>query len=96
MNGCSQTLFFDQVIVQTRVRQLESFLQQQFGQASLIESVNNFFRYKLPDSLRISKLFGELERNQERLKLAQYSVKQTTIEQIFINFANQRNAPADE
>ena len=96
MNGCTQALFFDQVILQTRVRTLESFLQQQFGQVTLIESVNSFYRYKLPDSLRISKLFGELERNQERLKLAQYSVKQTTIEQIFINFANQRSAQPEE
>ena len=28
--------------------------------------------------------------------LAQYSVKQTTIEQIFINFANQRNVKSDD
>lgn len=71
-------------------------MKSQFGNFQLVENVNAFYRYKLPEGLMISKLFGELERNQQKLFLAQYSVKQATIEQIFINFANQRNVPSDE
>jgi ATP-binding cassette, subfamily A (ABC1), member 3 len=79
-----------------RVLAIEQFMKSHFGDFQLVENVNSFYRYKLPDGLLISKLFGELERNQQKLFLAQYSVKQATIEQIFINFANQRNVQSDE
>ena len=85
----AQNLVLENVIISIKVKSLESFLKSHFESFELIESVNTFFRYKLPEGQKISKLFGELERNQEALCLSQYSVKQTTIEQIFINFANQ-------
>lgn len=85
----NQNLVLESVIISTKVKSLEAFLKNHFQSFELIESVNTFFRYKLPEGQRISKLFGELERNQVSLCLSQYSVKQTTIEQIFINFANQ-------
>ena len=89
-------MFFGLACLFLRVDQFEMFMKERFGLAQLLENVNAFFRYKVPDGLKISQLFGELERNQQKLFLAQYSVKQATIEQIFINFANQRNVPSDE
>lgn len=59
----SQELFFITVVLQIRVKALEAFMREHFGSYSLIESINAFYRYKLPEGLRISKLFGELERN---------------------------------
>ena len=59
----SEDLLFDQIITLTRVKSLENFLGHEFGSFKLIESVNNFFKYSIPEGIKISKLFGELERN---------------------------------
>jgi len=59
----TQELFFITALLQIRVKALEAFMTQHFGSFQLIESINAFYRYKLPEGLKISKLFGELERN---------------------------------
>ena len=59
----TQDLLFDQIMTISRVKALESFLGHEFGSFRLIESVNNFFRYGIPEGVKISKLFGDLERN---------------------------------
>ena len=51
------------VILLKRVQALELFMIQHFGECKLIESINAFYRYKLPEGILMSKLFGELERN---------------------------------
>lgn len=38
----------------------------------------------------LSFVFGELERNRGLLKIEEYSVSQTTLDQVFINFAKQQ------
>ena len=96
MGKVSSELFFGLACLILKVDQFEVFMKERFGEVQLIENVNSFFRYKVPDGLKTSQLFGELERNQQKLFLAQYSVKQATIEQIFINFANQRNVKGEE
>lgn len=50
-------------ILLQRTKKLEAFMTQHFGECKLIESINAFYRYKLPEGILMSKLFGELERN---------------------------------
>jgi hypothetical protein len=59
----TQDVFFTTAILLVRVKALEAFMTQHFGECQIIESINAFFRYKLPEGVKISKLFGELERN---------------------------------
>jgi hypothetical protein len=59
----TQEVFFITATLLSRVKALEAFMIQHFGECKLIESINAFYRYKLPEGTLISKLFGELERN---------------------------------
>ena len=66
------------------------FLKDNFGEVEIIESLQSFFRYKIIENVKLSKLFGDIEKEKERLNLSQYSIRQTSIEQIFIGFAEKR------
>lgn len=69
----SQELFFITAILQIRVKALEAFMREKFESFELIESINSFFRYKLKEGLKISKLFGELERNVVEILCSKHS-----------------------
>ena len=43
--------------------------------------------FKLSAKIPLGEVFGELEANKNELHIEQYSVKQTSIEQIFNHFA---------
>lgn len=42
------------------------------------------------DAIRWSELFGFMERNRESLNVEDYSINQTTLEEIFLEFAKQQ------
>lgn len=39
------------------------FLKSKFGEVSLIEAVNTFFRFKIEQNVKLSSLFGVIEPN---------------------------------
>jgi hypothetical protein len=39
------------------------FLKEKFGDVSLIEAVNTFFRFKIEQNVNLSALFGAIEPN---------------------------------
>ena len=42
------------------------------------------------------QIFGAMERNKEALFIEDYSVSQTTLEQVFVNFARAQMVPVEE
>lgn len=67
---------------------LYKFMKQNFPSSSIQETHKNLFEYILPFSeTKLSQIFGKLEKNREYLDLKDYSVSQTTLDQIFVNFA---------
>lgn len=74
--------------------QLHAFMQQTFPGCGLVERHGEFFRYKLPDTLGtgmpLSAVFGCIESQKQRLRIQEYSLSQTTLEQIFNTFAAQQ------
>uniref|UniRef100_A0A182QNS7 ABC transporter domain-containing protein n=1 Tax=Anopheles farauti TaxID=69004 RepID=A0A182QNS7_9DIPT len=78
-------------------RAVKAFVEQTFGagagsSVSLKEEYHNYLTYHIRDSgLRWSEMFGMLERAQEHLQLEDYSLGQTSLEQVFLTLtANQR------
>lgn len=68
------------------------------GSLSIIEHYSDYFKLKLvkqdsnDDSvISIGKLFGLIERCKDASLISEYSVSQTTMEQIFQSFANNNN-----
>jgi len=74
------------------VDRVKQFMQSSFTGAYLVEEHQAFLQYQIiQQDLKLSKLFGVLEENQESLGIIDYSVSQTSLEQVFINFAKSQN-----
>merc|ERR1719498_2288709 len=65
-------------------------LAQNFTKVELIEQCSDFFKFRIPrDDKTIGFLFGNIEDKKTDLHISEYSVSQTSLEQIFQQFATQ-------
>ncbi|XP_071490342.1 phospholipid-transporting ATPase ABCA1-like [Diadema antillarum] len=70
---------------------LIDFMSLEFPYAMLREQHFNMLEFQLSSADAVlSKLFHQLEENRSRFLIEDYSVSQTTLDQVFINFANQQ------
>ena len=61
-----------------------SVLTKQFNQVDLIEQCSDYFKFRVPrEDKTIGYLFGLIEDNKSALSISEYSVCQTSLEQIF-------------
>jgi ATP-binding cassette subfamily A (ABC1) protein 1 len=85
-----------------RFASLEQFLKNSFGESNVfvMERQNDLCRFKLTtscgndgkkDQLKLSKVFALVESMKKEMNIREYSVSQTTLEQIFNFFASQQN-----
>lgn len=66
------------------------FLARQFDQVELLEQCSDFYKIRVPkEDKTIGYLFGQIEGQKDQYGVAEYGVSQTSLEQIFQNFANQ-------
>ncbi|XP_022102575.1 uncharacterized protein LOC110985686 [Acanthaster planci] len=67
------------------------FVASTFPDAILKERHHNMVRYQLPlETKRLADIFGAVEDNKARLGIQEYSVTQTTLDQVFVNFAKRQ------
>lgn len=80
-----------------RFLSLDFFLRQSFtvgasSDVKLYERQNDLCRYKLTGKVpRLASIFRHIESNKQQLGVREYAVSQTTLEQIFNNFAGQQS-----
>lgn len=73
---------------------LSSFLEREFPGALLLErSSAHSFRYRIQNTDSLAGIFGKFEANKSRVFIQDYSVGQTTLEQIFNQFAASQDNP---
>uniref|UniRef100_K3X599 Uncharacterized protein n=1 Tax=Globisporangium ultimum (strain ATCC 200006 / CBS 805.95 / DAOM BR144) TaxID=431595 RepID=K3X599_GLOUD len=82
-------------VEETRFDVLDEFLKKSFGADGVVvmERQNDFCRLKLRgsnDQLKLSKVFALVESVKTTMHVREYSVSQTTLEQIFNQFASQQ------
>uniref|UniRef100_K3WP40 ABC transporter domain-containing protein n=1 Tax=Globisporangium ultimum (strain ATCC 200006 / CBS 805.95 / DAOM BR144) TaxID=431595 RepID=K3WP40_GLOUD len=82
-------------VEETRFDVLNEFLKKSFGADGVVvmERQNDFCRLKLRgsnDQLKLSKVFALVESVKTTMHVREYSVSQTTLEQIFNQFASQQ------
>jgi len=66
-------------------------LESMFSTFKIVEHYNNFFTFNVSrDNYSIGFLFGMMEDTKEELEISEYSVNQTTLEQIFNNFSKEQ------
>ena len=72
--------------IMNKLKKIEETLEENFG-TEMLESFQSFARFKVGESAKLSEIFKLLEEEKDNLDIANYSVKQISLEQIFLNFA---------
>ncbi|XP_077103623.1 phospholipid-transporting ATPase ABCA1b isoform X2 [Siphateles boraxobius] len=68
------------------------FIESELPGSTLKEKHRNMLQYQLPSSLTsLSHIFSILAKNKEFLRIEDYSVSQTTLDQVFVNFAKDQS-----
>lgn len=63
-------------------------LENKFSECTIVEHYNNSWKIKTSrDNYSIGFLFGMMEEQKDQFQVSEYQVSQTTLEQIFNNFA---------
>ncbi|XP_052759277.1 phospholipid-transporting ATPase ABCA3-like [Galleria mellonella] len=76
---------------------LKQFVNSNFKNPKLMEEYQGLLTYYLPDSsLAWSRMFGIIENAKRELNIEDYSISQTTLEQIFLQFTKYQNAENSE
>lgn len=76
-------------------QKLFDFMRKHFPSSIMQESHKNLFEFILPfHDTKLSDIFGRIETNRDTLAIKDYSLSQTTLDQIFINFAKLQNEEA--
>ncbi|XP_070574888.1 phospholipid-transporting ATPase ABCA3-like [Ptychodera flava] len=75
---------------------VKQFVNANFPGANLVEEVQGMVHYQV-DNANFSWpfIFGTIESQRETLQIIDYSVSQTSLEQVFINFAKQQHSDMD-
>lgn len=76
----------------TKSDKLLQFMTEAFPSSAVLETHKNLIEYNLPfKDTKLSNVFGQIESNREYLSIKDYSVSQSTLDQIFVNFAKNQN-----
>ncbi|XP_054656668.1 phospholipid-transporting ATPase ABCA1-like isoform X9 [Dunckerocampus dactyliophorus] len=78
------------------LKPVEDFVSHAFPGSVLKEKHHNTLQYQLAYSQgALAHIFNQLSRQQEKLCLEDYSVSQTTLDQVFVNFARSQHGEED-
>ena len=76
---------------------LMDFIDRTFPQSVLKDIHQGMLHYHITSPVHSwSNIFGIMERAKERYNIEDYSVSQTTLEQVFLNFARAQVTPQEE
>ncbi|XP_016422506.1 ATP-binding cassette sub-family A member 1-like isoform X1 [Sinocyclocheilus rhinocerous] len=68
------------------------FIESELPGSTLKEKHRNMLQYQLPSSLTsLAHIFSILAKNKEFLRIEDYTVSQTTLDQVFVNFAKDQS-----
>ena len=65
---------------------ISEFIKEKF-KGEIIETFENYLRFKLPIDNKLSNIFGEIEKKLDLLFINNYSIKAISLDQIFYKFA---------
>jgi ATP-binding cassette, subfamily A (ABC1), member 3 len=84
VTGCPLEALAAFASAELRLRAVETFMKDIYPDNVLRERQDNKVRYEVPsDGVRISGIFETIETNKVRLRLSDYGVSQTSLEQVF-------------
>ena len=74
---------------------LKNFIESTFPGSLLKDEHQGYVHYQLKTEEKWSKLFGIMERAKEQYNVEDYSISQTTLEQVFLNFTREQREGED-
>lgn len=76
---------------------MKNFVQMTFPNSKVFDDHQGYLQFQIPDAdVPLAKVFGELERAKDRFNLEDYSVHQTTLEQVFLTFTRDQVVPKEK
>jgi len=91
----SSVVSSDHILTQN-ISRVKTFMSTSFASSQLKAIHNNLLHYSINDeTLPWSQIFGRIERAKDDLCIEDYSIGQTTLEQIFLSFARKQRESAD-
>jgi len=80
-----------------RIEQVKAFVGQQFPGARVLEHHDRNIKFNLPKGhMTLANIFRVINTNRAALSIAEYSVSEATLEQIFLHFAKQQDEETDK
>ena len=80
---------------ETQLEQLYGFMKMNFPASNVTEKHKNLVEFTLPfQYTKLSQIFGLVESNRNQLNIKDYSVGQTTLDQVFVDFAKHQDDDA--
>uniref|UniRef100_A0A8D0GXJ4 P-type phospholipid transporter n=1 Tax=Sphenodon punctatus TaxID=8508 RepID=A0A8D0GXJ4_SPHPU len=90
--GDGYTIIVRIVGVNPDLKPVQEFFGLAFPGSVLKEKHRNMLQYQLPSShSSLARIFSILSQNKKRLHIEDYSVSQTTLDQVFVNFAKDQS-----
>ncbi|CAG9322388.1 unnamed protein product [Blepharisma stoltei] len=77
------------IIVENRGDNIMKWLKSEFSDVSMIEHYMTLYKFKIgkQEDKTIGYLFSSVEKKKKELKISEYALSQTSLDQIFTNFA---------
>ncbi|XP_037401356.1 phospholipid-transporting ATPase ABCA1 isoform X2 [Pygocentrus nattereri] len=76
---------------------VDAYIKNSFPEIELKERHHNVLQYQLPShACSLARVFDVLSNNYEELGIADYSISQTTLDQVFVNFAKEQTDDDDQ
>lgn len=75
---------------------LIDFLKQTFPDTEVFDDNKGYIHFRIPDdNAKLGQIFGVMEKAKEQFPVDDYSVHQTTLEQIFLAFTQNQIPPTE-
>jgi len=95
LRNCAGDQSASEVSLEAKTRALMDFVRATFPTSQLKDHHDGLVHYRIgrAPGLTWARLFGAVERARSRYDIEDYSVSQTTLEQVFISFARMQREP---
>lgn len=76
---------------------VKNFITEEFPDSQVFDDHHDYLHFRIPNtSVSLSSVFGAMEKASENLGIEDYSVHQTTLEQVFLSFTNKQVPPEEK
>ena len=76
---------------------VKNFITEKFPDSQVFDDHQDYLHFRIPNtSVSLSSVFGAMEKASETLGIEDYSVHQTTLEQLFLSFTNKQVPPEEK